>query len=302
MSNKPPGPLVLAIVGPTAAGKSALAMQAARRIGAEIINADAFCLYRGMDIGTAKPSPADRAAVPHHLVDVLDVRDAVDVVWFQQQARAAIAEVWRRGLLPILTGGSGLYMQAVLDDLRFPGTDPQVRRRLEDELAEIGARALHLRLTEIDPAAAAAILPTNGRRIVRALEVNEITGRPFTATLGPSAAWCDSVRIGWDPGAAMVDDAIVRRVDQMWAAGFVEEVRGLQPELLHARTAARAVGYRQILAALQARLDPETAREPTVVATRRLARRQRSWFRRDPRVRWVQSPSHVAEILGSLEP
>lgn len=301
MSNAPPGLLLLAIVGPTAAGKSALAMQVAQRLGAEIVNADAFCLYRGMDIGTAKPSTADRQTVRHHMIDVLDVRDAVDVVWYQRQARAAVIDVWRRKRLPILVGGSGLYVQSVLDDLRFPGTNPDVRRRLEAELAAHGASALHSRLSQLDPSAAAQILPTNGRRIVRALEVNEITGQPFTATLGPAPAWCESVRIGWDPGVPAVDAAISERVDRMWAAGFVAEVRGLQPELLEARTASRAVGYRQILDALLARHDPDTARETTVVATRRLARRQRSWFRRDPRVRWLESPSHVDEILGRLE-
>ncbi len=180
---------LVAIVGPTASGKSALAMSIARDVGAEIVNADAFCLYRGMDIGTAKPSSSDRDQVPHHLIDTHDVEESVDVVGYRERARAAIESVRARGRTALLVGGSGLYVQAVLDDLRFPGTDPEVRRRLENELAEVGAMTMHDRLTRIDPVAANAILPTNARRVVRALEVNEITGRSFVATLGPAAQW-----------------------------------------------------------------------------------------------------------------
>ncbi|TXH31226.1 MAG: tRNA (adenosine(37)-N6)-dimethylallyltransferase MiaA [Actinobacteria bacterium] len=298
MSNAAP---VVAIVGPTASGKSALAMSIAERLGAEVVNADAFCLYRGMDIGTAKPSPSDRRRVVHHLIDTHDVEESVDVVGYRDQARAAIDAVRARGRTPLLVGGSGLYVQAVLDDLRFPGTDPAVRQRLEDELADVGPEMLHARLATIDPAAAEAILPSNGRRIVRALEVNEITGASFVATLGPAAPWTRSVRIGWDPGQEAVDRAIAGRVDAMWREGFVGEVESLRERLTRARTASRAVGYRQILDALGAGEDPDTAREPTVVATRRLARRQRTWFRRDPRVRWLQSSSQVEQILGTLE-
>lgn len=290
----------MAVVGPTAAGKSVLALELAERFGMEIVNADAFCLYRGMDIGTAKPSASDRGRVPHHLIDTHDVRDAVDVVWYQQHARDAVARIWERGGNALVAGGSGLYVQAVLDDLRFPGTDLQIRGRLEEELADVGAAAMHRRLHALDPAAAAEILPTNGRRIVRALEVNELTGGPFTATLRPSREWRPALRIGWDPGREEVDDAIRARVDHMWQAGLVAEVLGLQPDLGTSRTASRAVGYRQILDALAAGRDPDTAREPTVIATRRLARRQRSWFRRDERVRWAQSPSQLEQILGTL--
>lgn len=292
---------VIAVVGPTAAGKSALALSIAQHLDAEIVNADAFCLYRGMDIGTAKPTRAQREAIVHHLIDTHEVEESVEVVSYREQARAAIQAVRARGRMPLLVGGSGLYVQAVLDDLRFPGTDPQVRQRLEAELAEVGPAVLHARLARIDPAAAEAILATNGRRIVRALEVNEITGGTFAATLGPAAEWTPALRIGWDPGPETVDEAIESRVETMWQQGFVGEVRALRDRLLHARTASRAVGYRQILDALESGEDPDIARGPTIVATRRLARRQRAWFRRDPRVRWLQSSSQVEQILGTLE-
>ncbi len=275
-------------------------MELASRYRMEIVNADAFCLYRGMDIGTAKPSASDRRLVPHHLIDTHEVSESVDVAWYQTAAREVISEIAGRGTTALLTGGSGLYVQAVLDDLQFPGTDPQLRTRLEAELADRGPAALHARLQEVDPAAAAQILPSNGRRIVRALEVNEMTGAPFAATMAGARPWIDAVRIGWDPGRDVVDAAITARVESMWAAGFVDEVRALRPALESARTASRAVGYRQILEALVSGTDPDAAKEPTVVATRRLARRQRTWFRRDPRVRWVDTPSQITEILGTL--
>lgn len=276
-------------------------MRLAEEFDAEIVNADAFCLYRGMDIGTAKPSADDRLRVRHHLIDTHEVDEPVDVVWYQSHARVAIGQIWDRGRLPLLVGGSGLYVQSVLDDLRFPGTDPEVRSHLEAQLGALGPEAMHERLRAVDPQAAARILPSNGRRIVRALEVNEITGGPFAATLPAHAEWCTAVRIGWDPGVEALDRAIAQRVDRMWAEGLVAEVRELLPALRDARTASRAVGYRQIMAALAEGRDPDTAHEPTIVATRRLARRQRSWFGRDSRVRWVDTPSQAARILGTLE-
>jgi len=291
---------VVALIGPTAAGKSALAMELSSQYGMEIINADAFCLYRGMDIGTAKPSASDREQVRHHLIDTHEITESVDVAWYQTAARAAIADVHDRGAIALLTGGSGLYVQAVLDDLHFPGTDRQLRERLEAELAERGPGALHARLAAVDPAAAGSILPSNGRRIVRALEVNELTGAPFRATMSDTRPWVEAIRIGWDPGRDAVDGAISTRVDSMWEAGFVDEVETLRPALESARTASRAVGYRQILDAMVSGTDPEVARAPTVAATRRLARRQRTWFRRDPRVQWVDTPSQIAQILGTL--
>lgn len=283
---------LIAIVGPTAAGKSAVAMDLGLRFGAEIVNADAFCLYRGMDIGTAKPSVADRQSVPHHLIDTHEVEDDVDVATYQRLARDAIDDIQARGRIALLVGGSGLYVQAVLDDLRFPGTDPVVRAELEAELASVGPRELHARLTRVDPAAAAVILPSNGRRIVRALEVNAL-GQPFQATLGGRGPWRASLRIGWDPGVDAVDAAIETRVHDMWQAGFVQEVQGLAGRM--GRTASAAVGYRQILD------DPATAMESIIVATRRLARRQRRWFHRDPQIQWAESSSRLAEILGRLE-
>lgn len=292
--------MIVALVGPTASGKSALAMDLAKRFKMEIVNADAFCLYRGMDIGTAKPTPADREAVIHHLIDTHDVTEAVDVAWYQASARRVIDQVRARGAVPLLTGGSGLYVQAVLDELRFPGTDPAIRSRLEAELEEMGPSELHRRLQRVDAEAAAQILPTNGRRIVRALEVNEMTGEHFTATLAHTRSWRPSVRIGWDPGVEPVDRAITQRVHDMWEAGFVAEVESLRPAIDQGRTASRAVGYRQILDALDAEEDPDSAREPTIAATKRLARRQRSWFRRDRSVRWTESPSQIPQIIGTL--
>lgn len=288
MSNAP----LIAVVGPTASGKSALSMDLARRLGAEIVNADAFCLYRGMDIGTAKPSLADRAEIAHHVIDTHDVDDDVDVATYQSLARQVIASRQDANVPVILTGGSGLYVQAVLEDLRFPGTDPQVRARLEADLAEMGAVALHARLSAIDPSAAAHILPTNGRRVVRALEVNEITGQGFVATLDQVGPWRPAVRIGWDPGVESVDAAIEQRVDDMWRMGFVDEVEQLRSRM--GRTAARAVGYRQILE------NPTTAKEATIVATRQLARRQRRWFRRDSTIHWMQTRAQVDHFLGRL--
>lgn len=300
MSNAAGTDLIVALVGPTASGKSALAMDLAQRFDMEIVNADAFCLYRGMDIGTAKPTLSDRESVAHHLIDTHEVDEAVDVAWYQASARLIIDQVRARGAVPLLTGGSGLYVQAVLDELRFPGTDPAIRGRLEAELEQVGTSEMHRRLQRVDAPAAAQILPTNGRRIVRALEVNEMTGEHFTATLAQTRPWRSSVRIGWDPGVEPVDQAITQRVHDMWRAGFVAEVESLRPGIDQGRTASRAVGYRQILDALDIGDDPDTAREPTIAATRRLARRQRSWFRRDRSVRWVESPSQISQILGTL--
>jgi tRNA dimethylallyltransferase len=226
--------------------------------------------------------------VVHHMIDVWDPTHAVTVAEFQQKARAAIDEVMDRGSVPIVVGGSGLYVSAVLDDLRFPGTDPQVRARLEADLAAVGAEELHRRLESIDPAAAEAILPTNGRRIVRALEVIEITGEPFVARLPEPVEVYATVRIGLDVPRAELDERIARRVDRMWTGGFVDEVAVLGRDGLAATpTAARALGYSQVLAYLAGECTEEQARQDTIDATRRFARRQQRWFRRDPRVRWL---------------
>ena len=292
---------VLAVVGPTATGKSELGVTLAERLCGEVVNADSMQLYRGMDIGTAKPGPAERRGLPHHLLDVWDVTERASVAEYQRLARAAIDAVLGRGRLPVLVGGSGLYVRAALDHLDFPGTDPALRARLEAELAAAGPAALHARLSQVDPAAAREILPSNGRRLVRALEVVELTGRPFAAILPAPAPVYDAVQIGLD--RSDVDGRVGVRVDRMWAADFVGEVRALAERgLREGPTASRALGYQQVLAALDGRYDEATARAETVRATRRFVRRQRSWFRRDPRVRWVDAarPDLADAVLGLL--
>jgi tRNA dimethylallyltransferase len=300
------GERVIAVVGPTAAGKSGLAVALAQALGGEVINADSMQVYRGMDIGTAKLTPAERRGVPHHLLDLWDVRQAANVADYQRLARAATADVSARGRVPILAGGSGLYVRAALEDLSFPGTDPDIRARLEGELAETGPAALHARLAAADPGAAAAILPSNGRRIVRALEVIELTGRPFSATLpdygpGPSSSPVPAVQLGLRLPRAELDRRIEVRVDQMWAAGFEAEVRRLEQQgLREGRTASRALGYRQLLRYLAGERTLDQARDETVRATRRFARRQESWFRRDPRITWLDAtaPHLTAQALS----
>jgi tRNA dimethylallyltransferase len=281
----------VALVGPTATGKSALGVELAQRLGGEVINADAMQLYRGMDIGTAKVSEAERRGVPHHLLDVLEVRQTASVAAYQRDARTAIETLMAAGRVPILVGGSGLYLQAVLDELDFPGTDPILRARLETDLAEHGAAALHARLAARDPAAAIAILPTNGRRIVRALEVIELTGRPFSATLPrPGPPRYGAVMIGLDLDPAELDARVNARVDRMFAQGLVDEVRTLENRgLREGRTASRALGYQQVLAAFDGDYDLAAAAAETARATRRFVRRQRSWFRRDGRITWLDA-------------
>ncbi|MDP9318774.1 MAG: tRNA (adenosine(37)-N6)-dimethylallyltransferase MiaA [Actinomycetota bacterium] len=288
MANPDPPPVV-AVVGPTAAGKSDLAVDLALALGGEVVNGDSMQVYRGMDIGTAKLAPVERRGVPHHVLDMLDVREPSTVADFQGWARAAIEECRLRGVVPVVVGGSALYLRAVLDEFEFPGTDPLVRRRLEQELAERGAAALYARLATIDPASAQTILASNGRRIVRALEVVEITGRPFQATLPAHAYAFDRVvQVGIDVPRAILDARIERRVRRMWDAGFVDEVRALREGgLAGGRTASRALGYRQVLAYLTGDCTEREAFDETVTRTRRFARRQDSWFRRDPRIRWL---------------
>ena len=283
-------PAVLAVVGPTATGKTALAVAVAQRIGGEVVNADSMQLYRGMDIGTAKPDLAERGGVPHHLLDLWHVRDAASVAEYRDQARGQIDRLRSAGVVPILVGGSGLYVRAVLDDLEFPGTDPELRARLESELAAVGPGALHERLAAVDPAAAAAVLPSNGRRIVRALEVLELTGEPFRATMPDPQPHYPAVVVGLDREPAELDERVATRVDRMWAAGFVAEVEALAADGLRGSpTASRALGYAQVLAQLEGALTAAEARDRTITTTRRFVRRQRSWFRRDPAVRWLDA-------------
>ncbi len=297
-------PQVITVVGPTAAGKSDLGVALARELGGEVINADSMQLYRGMDIGTAKLTEAERGEVPHHLLDVWDVTETASVAEYQRMARARVDALLAQGRVPVLVGGSGLYVRAAVDVMEFPGTDPAVRARLEAELAERGSGPLHDRLATLDPAAAAAILPGNGRRIVRALEVVEITGRPFTATLPGHRAHYDAVQFGVAVPRPELDARIGARVDRMWEAGFPDEVRALEAAgLREGLTASRALGYQQILACFSGNLSEETAREETVRATKRFARRQESWFRRDPRVHWLDAADAPLRdlALGLLE-
>lgn len=295
---------LLAIVGPTASGKSALAVGVAQRVGphAEIVGTDSMQVYRGMDIGTATPTAAERGGVPHHLLDVWEPSHAVTVAEFQATARGVIGEIRSRGGVPVVVGGSGLYVSAVLDDLRFPGTDPEVRARWERELADVGPERLHARLAEVDPAAAEAILPSNGRRIVRALEVVEITGEPFVARLPDPVEVLPAVRVGLDIPREELDARIEQRVDRMWEQGFVDEVRALAGRgLAGTPTASRALGYQQVLSLLHGEITEAQARQETVDATRRFARRQQRWFRRDARIVWIRydSPTAVDDALAA---
>jgi tRNA dimethylallyltransferase len=295
---------LVAIVGPTATGKSDLAIELAQELGGEVINADAMQLYRGMDIGTAKLSPGERCGIPHHLLDVLDVTETASVAAYQRQARGSVEEVLRRGRTPVLVGGSGLYVQAVIDDLSFPGTDRQVREKYEHELAQVGPAELHRRLRELDPAAADAILTSNGRRIVRALEVIEITGRPFSANLPkPGPPRYGAVLVGLDRSVDDLDDRVDRRVTHMFDAGLVDEVRRLEKAgLRRGRTASRALGYQQVLAELDGTGDMAAAAVETAKLTRRFVRRQRSWFRRDARIRWFDAadPAVASDVRALL--
>jgi tRNA dimethylallyltransferase len=298
-------PPVVAVIGPTATGKTALAVALAQRLGGEVVNADSMQLYRGMDIGTAKPDLAERGGVPHHLLDLWDVREPASVAEYRQRARAEIDRLRAAGRLPLLVGGSGLYVRAVLDELDFPGTDPAVRARLEDELDAVGPAELHGRLARLDPAAADAVLPSNVRRIVRALEVIELTGGPFRASMPeprphyPAVA----VAVGLDRSPEALDERVAVRVDRMWAAGFVAEVEALAAAgLREGPTASRALGYAQVLAQFDGALTPDEARERTVGTTRRFVRRQRSWFRRDPAVTWFDAarPDLVDAVTAEI--
>ncbi|WP_030704559.1 MULTISPECIES: tRNA (adenosine(37)-N6)-dimethylallyltransferase MiaA [unclassified Streptomyces] len=288
MTPRTPAPRVITVVGPTAAGKSDLGVFLAQRLDGEVINADSMQLYRGMDIGTAKLTLPERDGVPHRLLDIWDVTEAASVAEYQRLARREIDRLLAEGRTPILVGGSGLYVKGAIDALEFPGTDPAIRARLEAELAGDGPGALHARLAAADPAAARAILPGNGRRIVRALEVIEITGKPFTANLPGEKPVYEAVQIGVDVDRPELDDRIARRVDRMWEAGLVDEVRALEGSgLREGLTASRALGYQQVLAALAGECTEDDARAETVRATKRFARRQDSWFRRDTRVLWL---------------
>ncbi len=299
-----PSPAV-AIVGATASGKTSLSLDLAERVGGEIVNTDAMQVYRGMDIGTAKLPPAQRRGIRHHLLDLIEVSEPATVAQFQGWARTAIEDIRGRGGTPILVGGSALYTRAILDRFEFPGTDDSLRRELEAELERVGSPALHQRLSDVDPEAARQILPANGRRVVRALEVIALTGRPFSASL-PRLEYAHphTVQIGVDIDRPTLDARIEQRVEQMFAAGLIEEVQGLLDQgLEQGRTANRAIGYREVIALLRGECSQVEAIERTKAATRRFARRQDSWFRKDPRVVWVShdDPELVEKAMAAAE-
>lgn len=279
---------IIAVVGPTASGKSDLGLELAEALEGEVVNADAMQFYRGMDIGTAKLALSERRGIRHHQLDVLDVTQEASVAAYQVGARADIAAIRSRGRVPILVGGSGLYVRAALDHLDIPPTDPDVRRRLESEGADLGVAAMHRRLTALDPVAAAQIQHNNLRRVVRALEVIEITGRPFSASMPGREFVSPTVVLGLRVDRALLDERIELRVQRMWDQGLVLEVeRLLEVGLRDGATASRAIGYSQAIAVVDGDLTPEQARAETAQATRRYARRQESWFRPDPRIVWL---------------
>ncbi len=299
-----PAQPIVALVGATASGKTGLSLDLAEQLGGEVINTDAMQVYRGMDVGTAKLPVAERRGIAHHLLDALDITELATVAHFQGWARAAIADIRGRGAPPVLVGGSALYTRAIIDRFEFPGTDESLRRELEAELERVGGQALHERLAGVDPAAAAQISPDNGRRTVRALEVIALTGRPYGAGM-PRLEYADplTVQIGVDIDRPTLDERIAGRVEEMFAAGFVEEVEALLARgLAEGPTAQRAIGYREVIGFLAGDRTRAEAIEQTKAATRRFARRQDGWFRKDPRIRWVSydAPDRVATALSAV--
>jgi tRNA dimethylallyltransferase len=298
------GPTVVAVVGPTASGKSELALRLAETLHGEVVSADAMQLYRGMDIGTAKLPLEERRGIPHHQIDVLDVVDEATIAAYQTDARRSIDDIRGRGLHPVVAGGSGLYVRAALDHLEIPPTDPQVRARLEAEAEAHGPAPLFAALSEQDPVAAQSIGPHNVRRVIRALEVVEITGRPFSASMPERRHLLPTVMVGLRPPRGLLDERIDGRVEQMWHDGLVDEVRSLVPQgIREGRTASRALGYAQALAQLDGTMTQDRAITETAQATRRYARRQESWFRPDPRIRWVDPTADGAldEAVAEVE-
>jgi tRNA dimethylallyltransferase len=296
---------VIAVVGPTVTGKSDLAVELAQRLGGEIVNADSMQLYEGMDIGTAKLAPEERGGIVHHLLDIWPVTKSASVSEYQTTARATIAAIHARGRVPVVVGGSGLYVRGALDRLEFPGESAPIRARLYAELDELGPQRLHARLAELDPAAATAILPSNGRRIARALEVIEITGRPFVATMPGFESIYDTTYLGLD--RRDLDERVGLRVHRMMRLGLLDEVRALLPYgLRESPTAGKALGYQQLLACLDERGavvgDLDEAVQVTIRQTLRFVRRQRRWFRRDPRIRWFDASAGdlAAQVAHTL--
>jgi tRNA dimethylallyltransferase len=290
---------VIAIVGPTAVGKTALSLEIAEKFSAEIINADAMQIYKGMDIGTAKLPLSQRRGIFHHQIDVLDPSEEANVSQYQKQSREIINDLLSKNVQPLLVGGSGLYVNSVLEDLEFPGTNLEVRAKYEEILDEKGVDALFQMLKEIDPKAAENILPNNARKIVRALEVNEITGKAFNAKLPEPSPIFSDVRIALDMPRDLLDQRIIDRVHQMFEDGFVDEVKRLEKNLRLGKTALRALGYSQVLSLLAGEISEDEAITLTINATKKFARRQLSWFRRDPLIHWLDatSPDLFAQSL-----
>ena len=295
---------LIVICGATATGKSDLAVALAQSIDAEIINADSMQLYRGMDIGTAKITIEERKGIPHHLLDLLDVTEDANVAWYQEKARAAITDIHARGKHAIIVGGTGLYIKAILDELNFPDTDPVVRAELELEFATKGIAPLFERLEKLDPAAALAIDKANSRRVIRALEVIKITGKPFTANLPreESSRYPYAKQFGLVMDRDTLSERISLRVDRMWEQGLVQEAKKLVAAgIMNGTTAQRALGYAQVIAQIEGKVSEEEAQEETKRATRQYARRQETWFSRDERITWISPVQNALErILESI--
>jgi tRNA dimethylallyltransferase len=290
---------LIIVCGATATGKSELAVSLAKEINAEVVNADSMQVYKGMDIGTAKLTNAERGGITHHLIDVLDIKDEANVAWYQQIAREKIDQILSTGKSVVVVGGTGLYIKAILDDLNFPDTDPAVRQKITDEAEKLGNDVMHERLAKLDPAAALAIPKENIRRVIRALEVIELTGKPFTANLPrqESSKYPDAKQFGLVLDRGNLDEKIDKRVEDMWAKGFAREVSTLMTKgLEQSGTAKKALGYMQIMNYLNGESDEAFAKEETKRVTRAYARRQETWFSRDERIKWLAPESNAARL------
>ena len=291
----------IVIVGPTAVGKTDLSLDVAQEFSGEIINADSMQLYKGMDIGTAKLPVEQRRGVPHHMLDVLEVTQTANVADYQRDARIVINQLAQKSVRSIVVGGSGLFIQALLEDMQFPGSDPEIRERLTQEAEEIGPEAIYQRLVDLDPQAAANILPGNTRRVIRALEVIELTGQAPVTTLQQLTEVVPSIRIGLKRDRADLDERITARVELMWQQGFVSEVEQLEKQgIRQGLTASKALGYAQVLSALAGEISMPDAKAQTIQATKRFARRQESWFARDKKIHWLDAKSVTVEQVAQL--
>ena len=290
---------LIIVCGATATGKSELAVSLAKEINAEVVNADSMQVYKGMDIGTAKLTNAERGGITHHLIDVLDIKDEANVAWYQQIAREKIDQILNSGKSVVVVGGTGLYIKSILDDLNFPDTDPEVRQKITDQAEKLGNDVMHERLAKLDPAAALAIPKENIRRVIRALEVIELTGKPFTANLPrqESSKYPDAKQFGLVLDRGNLDEKIDKRVEDMWAKGFAREVSTLMTKgLEQSGTAKKALGYMQIMNYLNGESDEAFAKEETKRVTRAYARRQETWFSRDERIKWLAPESNAARL------